>query len=109
MHEMIEDDTADVVVIGNSYMQPKYNFAPALSNQLNRPVSLVWKVHLVGPYKTLLTYLGSESFRQHRPRAIVWNFHEVDMEPMTNSRAAWPQDAMTDEAFLADVRRAVTG
>lgn len=104
---LIEDDAADVVVIGNSYMQPKYNFAPALSSTLGRPVSLVWKNHLVGPYKILLNYLGGELFKHQRPKAIVWNFHEVDMELMTDNKDAWPQDSMTDEAFLAEVKHAV--
>lgn len=104
---LIENDAPDVVVIGNSYMQPQYNFVPALSSTLGRPVSLVWKVHLVGPYKTLLTYLGGESFKRQRPKAILWNFHEVDMELLTDNKDAWPQDNMTEEAFLAEVKHAV--
>ena len=104
---LIEDDNADVVVIGNSYMQPKYNFAPALSSQLNRPVALVWKIHTVGPYRTMLNYLGSEAFKRQRPKAIVWNFHEIDMELPIDSVSAWPQDAMADDVFLGQVRSAV--
>jgi alginate O-acetyltransferase complex protein AlgJ len=104
---LIEDDTADVVVIGNSYMQPEYNFVPMLSNQLNRPIALFWKVHLVGPYKTMLNYLGSDTFRRQRPRAIVWNFHEIDMEIMPDSQSSWTENAMTGEAFLASVRQAL--
>ncbi len=104
---LIEEDSSDVVVVGNSYMQPKYNFAPALSATLNRPVGLVWKVHLVGPYKTMLNYLGSEQFRRERPKAIVWNFHEIDMELPADSQAAWTQDAMSNEAFIDAVQKAV--
>ena len=104
---LVEDDNADVVVIGNSYMQPKYNFAPALSSQLNRPVALVWKIHTVGPYRTMLNYLGGEAFKRQRPKAIVWNFHEIDMELPIDSTSAWPQDAMADDVFLSQVRSAV--
>ncbi len=104
---LVEDDHADVVVIGNSYMQPKYNFAPALASQLDRPVSLFWKFHTVGPYRTMLNYLGGDAYKRQRPKAIVWNFHEVDMELPIDSASAWPQDAMTDDVFLGQVRSAV--
>ncbi len=104
---LVEDDNADVVVIGNSYMQPKYNFAPALSSQLNRPVGLLWKIHTVGPYRTLLNYLGGDDFKRQRPKVIVWDFHEIDMELPIDSTSAWPQDAMADDAFLGQVRSAV--
>ena len=104
---LIDEDTSDVVVIGNSYMQPKYNFAAMLSNQLDRPVSLVWKVHTVGPYRTMLNYLGSDAFKKQKPKAIVWNFHEIDMELMPDSQAAWPQDFMTADSFLSNVQHAV--
>ena len=104
---LIEDDNADVVVIGNSYMQPKYNFAPALSSTINRPVGLVWKIHTVGPYRTMLNYLGSDAFKRQKPKVIVWNFHEIDMELPIDSTSAWPQDAMADDVFLGQVRAAV--
>jgi len=105
---LIEDDAADIVVIGNSFMQPMFNFTPTLSNTLNRPVSLVWKVHFVGPYRTILNYLESDMFKRQRPKAIVWNFHEADMELPTDSKDAWFQNAMTGGAFLADVKRMVS-
>jgi alginate O-acetyltransferase complex protein AlgJ len=104
---LIDDDRPDVVVVGSSYMQPKYNFAEMLSNQLNRPVGLVWKVHLVGPYKTLLSYVTSDSFKKQRPRAIVWNFLEIDMELMPDSQAALRENAMPPEAFLSELAAAV--
>jgi alginate O-acetyltransferase complex protein AlgJ len=104
---LLDDDHPDVVVVGSSYMQPKYNFAEMLSNQLNRPVELVWKVHLVGPYKTLLSYVTSESFKKQRPRVIVWNFLEIDMELMPDSQAALRENAMSADAFLTDLAAAV--
>ena len=104
---LIEDEVGDVVVIGNSYMQPRFNFSPMLSNQLDRPVELAWKSHLVGPYKTLLDYLGSKSFQQQRPRVIVWDFHEIDMEIMPDNQSVWGQNAMPADVFLASLQRAV--
>ncbi len=104
---LLDEDRPDVVVVGSSYMQPKYNFAEMLSNQLNRPVELVWRVHLVGPYKTLLGYVTSESFKRQRPRAIVWNFLEIDMELMPDLQSALRENAMPPDAFLADLAAAV--
>jgi alginate O-acetyltransferase complex protein AlgJ len=104
---LLNDDQPDVVVIGTSYMQPKYNFAEMLSNQLNRPVGLVWKIHLIGPYKTLLSYLTSESFKKKRPRVIVWNFLEIDMELMPDSQAALRENVIAPDAFLRELSAAV--
>jgi alginate O-acetyltransferase complex protein AlgJ len=104
---MLEDDTADVVVVGNSYMQPKYNFAAELSNALDRPVALNWRYHTVGPYRTLLNYLASPGFRKQRPRVIVWNFHELDLMVMPDDDASWGEDAMDAATFLDAVKKAV--
>jgi hypothetical protein len=104
---LVEEDTADVVVIGNSFMQLKYNFSPMLSNQLNRPVSLAWKVNLYGPYRTLLIYLASESFRRLRPKLIVWNFQETDLEALPDSHENWYSNAMPLQSFMAELHRAL--
>ena len=48
---LIAVDAADVVVIGNSYMQPKYGFTDTLSNLLGRPVALDWKIDRLGPLR----------------------------------------------------------
>lgn len=102
---LLEDDSADVAVVGSSYMHPNYNFAAMLSNQLNRPVSLTWKVHSYGPYKTLLEYLGSAGFKRQRPKALVLSLHEVDLVSPADSDA-W-SEPMDPAAFLAGVRRAL--
>ena len=36
---LLDDDSADTLLVGNSFMQPKYGFASMLSNQLGRPVA----------------------------------------------------------------------
>ncbi len=102
---LLEDDAADVVVVGNSFTQPKLGFAPMLSNKMNRPVGLFWKVHQFGPYQTLLGYLASESFRRKRPALIVWNFHETDVTVMPERRDVWVQNAMPAQAFLGKLKQ----
>lgn len=47
---LTEDDSADTIVVGNSYTQPKYGFSAAISAGLNRPVGLAWRVHQFGSY-----------------------------------------------------------
>lgn len=98
---------ADIVVIGSSMMQPKYNFSPMLSNTLGRPVDLLWRNHLTGPYKTLLAYLASASFKSRRPNVIIWNFLEVDMELMPDLKSVFFDNAMPPNEFLAGVAAAV--
>jgi alginate O-acetyltransferase complex protein AlgJ len=91
---LLDDVAADVVVVGNSFMQPRLGFVPMLSNKLNRPVSLYWKIHQIGPYQTLLNYLATDGFRRRRPALIVWNFHETDMTLMPDRRDGWGQNAI---------------
>lgn len=106
---LLDDEAADVVVIGNSYMQPRFGFSAMLSNQLNRPVQLVWKVHQYGPYQTLLSYFASDAFKRKKPAVIVWNFHETDMIIPSDRKDGWGQNVIAPAAFLDAVRKAVGG
>jgi len=103
---LVEDDTADVVVIGNSFVQPRYAFQTILSNQLGRPVGLAWRPNNFGAYFTMLEYLKSELFRRQRPKALVWVHLEFDMQNMANS-SSLGQNAMPPQTFLSEMRRAV--
>ncbi|MFH5923158.1 alginate O-acetyltransferase AlgX-related protein [Roseomonas xinghualingensis] len=103
---LIADDTADVAIVGNSYMEPRYGFQPVLSNQLSRPVALYWKPNNVGPFATLLQYVTSEGFRQQRPKVIAWTHLEFDIPGLPTS-SGWRQNAMSTDKFLGDLRRAV--
>ncbi len=105
---LIEDDSADMVVLGNSFAQPRYGFSAQLSNALNRPVSLVWKPNNFGAYHTLLEYLRSPLFRQQRPKALVWQHLEIDMQNLPNS-SSWGQQAMPPREFIANVQTALRG
>jgi alginate O-acetyltransferase complex protein AlgJ len=106
---LLEDDVSDTVVIGNSFMQPAYGYAATLSSELNRPVDLVWKVHQYSPYWTILSYLRSDAFKKQRPKLIVWNFEESDMETTADNSGAWGPNAMSPTSFLSDLRQLVAG
>ncbi len=97
---LLANDAADVLVMGNSYMQPAYGYASVVSEQLDRPVSLFWKVHQMSPYWTMLQYLASDVFAKQRPRLIVWNLAEGDMESAANNSGTWGSTAMPPAAFL---------
>ena len=101
---LLDDGAADVLLVGNSFMQPKYGFAPMLSNQLGRPVSLTWKVHQSSPYKTLIEALGSDQFRTQRPKLLVWDFEETDMGALPDRTDVWGPNALKIDAFLSQLR-----
>lgn len=97
----------DTAIVGNSYMQPKYGFADQVSNQLARPVALKWEVHSYGSYKIMLDYLQSTDFKENRPKLLIWDFHEIDMEFPPESKGFWHDFAMPNAVFLESVKKAV--
>jgi len=103
---LLEDDVADVALVGSSYLAPRFGFQPVLSNQLSRPVSLFWRTNNMGPFAILLEYLRSEPFRQQRPRSIVWAILEPETTTSPSSQG-WGQSAMPTAAYLAELRRVV--
>jgi alginate O-acetyltransferase complex protein AlgJ len=104
---LIAADAADTVVIGNSYMQPKYGFTAQLSNALNRPVSLFWKIDRYGPFATLTEYLASDLFKSQRPRLIVWNLRESQLEHLPDDDDFYAQNAMSPAALTAAIKAAL--
>jgi alginate O-acetyltransferase complex protein AlgJ len=104
---LLGDDAADVIVIGNSFMQPNYGFTGMLSNQLGRPVALDWKVHQYSPYWLLLNFVRSAAFKKQRPAMIVWNFEEADLATASDDSGAWGPNAMPPSAFLSGLRAAL--
>ncbi len=105
---LIDDDSADVMVVGNSFSQPRYGFQAQLSQAMNRPIALVWKPNNYGAYHTLLAYLRSPVFRQQRPKLLVWQHLEIDMQNLPNS-SSWGQNAMPPRDFIAGVQAALRG
>jgi alginate O-acetyltransferase complex protein AlgJ len=104
---LLDEDVNDVQVVGTSNVQPRFGFQPVLSNQIMRPVGLSWRPNNIGPYAALLEYVRSNDFRRQRPRAIVWNHLEADMSSLPNNQN-WQRAAMTSQAFLTELRRAVS-
>ncbi|HEY8610641.1 MAG TPA: hypothetical protein VIL69_05035 [Roseomonas sp.] len=101
---LLDDEKTDTTVVGNSFMHPRYGFSRALSYALERPVALHWQVHGNGPYRTMLNYLGGDSFRQSKPALLVWNLHEMDMEATPDRADIWRGNAMPAASFLSELR-----
>lgn len=104
---LLADDTADVLVMGNSYMQPIYGFSSVVSEQLNRPVALQWKVHQFSPYYNMLNLVKSDSFKARKPKLIIWDMEESDMETESNNPGAWGSSAMPPATFLSTLHSAL--
>jgi alginate O-acetyltransferase complex protein AlgJ len=104
---LLDNDRSDVAVVGNSFVQPKYNFAPMLSSKLGRPVTLTWQVHTFGPYRTLTDYLKGSEFRQQRPKLLVLNLLEQAINLLPSNKNAFPSGFMSVDEFLSTIRKAV--
>ena len=92
---LIDDAPAPVQVIGNSFVQPYLGFTQKLSNALDRPVTLTWNPGDVGPWATLLQYLESPDFTQHKPQVIVWQFNEGQFHLGPDAAANWNAKGVT--------------
>lgn len=64
--------SSDVVLVGSSYSIPPYGF-DFLAAALQSPVYNV-AVGSGGAKRSLERYLGSASYRDHKPRVLVWEF-----------------------------------
>lgn len=108
--ELVDDDAADVVIVGNSYMLPQFGFPQMFSNQLDRPVGLSLKAQRIGPFRIMLDYLTSSQFKgQPRPKVILWHFLEGSADQLPESREWWGDGAMPSETFIAGLRAALGG
>jgi alginate O-acetyltransferase complex protein AlgJ len=104
---LLDEDGADIVVVGNSYTVPYLNFTPMLSSQLNRPVSLAWQIGTVSPHRTLLDYLASSMFRSARPKLIVWHHLEASTEHPCDDVGWWGASAMPMPDYLSHLRQSL--
>jgi alginate O-acetyltransferase complex protein AlgJ len=104
---LVAEDRADVMALGSSFLAPEFNFSPALSAGLGRPIALEWRVANIGPYATLTGYLGSQLFRRQAPRLLVMSLLEQPMVLLPGNRAAFPEHAMSADSFLERVRQAL--
>jgi alginate O-acetyltransferase complex protein AlgJ len=102
---LLEEEGAEIVVVGNSYTVPYLNFTPMLSNQLSRPVSLAWQIGTVSPHRTLLDYLSSPMFHNARPKLVVWHHLEAGTEHPCDDAGWWGASAMPIPDYLARLRQ----
>jgi alginate O-acetyltransferase complex protein AlgJ len=105
---LTDDPQGDIVIVGSSYLQPKYNFAPALSSELKQSVQLHWRIHNVGPYRTLLEYVGGGAFKKKKPKVLIWCFLENDVEAMLDDKSVWFDMAIGGDEFLQQLTKSVT-
>jgi alginate O-acetyltransferase complex protein AlgJ len=86
---LLDSEPAPVAVVGNSFVQPYFGFPQRLSNLIDRPVSLKWNPGDVGPWFTLLQYVESAEFRATRPKVLVWQFNEAQVQNGPDAAGDW--------------------
>ena len=87
--DLLGGDPAQVLVVGNSLVQPYFGFSQKLSNALGRNVALTWNPGNVGPWQTMLDAVESNSFKANKPKVIVWQFNEAQLEQGPSAADAW--------------------
>jgi len=101
-----DDAGSDVALAGNSFTMPLFGFTPALSAALGRPISLFMRAGNFGHWKMLTEYLSGPIFRNTRPRLLIWQLLEGNMEHMPDQRGYFGANAMAAAEFLRVVRQA---
>lgn len=97
-----------VIVVGNSFVQPYLGFPQKLSNALGQPVGLTWNPGDISPWKTLLDAVASADFAHGKPKVLVWQFNEARMETGPGSTTAWEAgSAMPASAWRTKLRTAL--
>lgn len=86
---LLDGAPPQVIVVGNSFVQPYLGFPQKLSNALNQPVGLTWNPGNISPWKTLLDAVSNPEFARHKPKVVVWQFNEARMETGLDSTQAW--------------------
>ena len=86
---LLDSAPANVLVVGNSFVQPYLGFPQKLSNALGQPVGLTWNPGNISPWKTMLDAVEGASFAQHKPHVIVWQLNEARLETSPDSADAW--------------------
>lgn len=105
---LLDEEPAEIHVVGNSFVQPYLGFPQKLSQNLNRPVSLTWKPGNVGPWVTVLQYLESDDYVQTKPRVVFLQLNEPRMYAGPDAKDAWDAESiMTYAAWRDRVKAAV--
>jgi alginate O-acetyltransferase complex protein AlgJ len=106
--DLLDSGPSQVLVVGNSFVQPYLGYSQKLSNVLGQPVQLTWNPGNVGPWKTFLDAVESPGFAQHKVKVIVWQFNEAQLENSLDSADSWdPKSLMTAAAWRNRVTAAL--
>lgn len=105
---LLDDARADIVLVGPSFLEPRYSYHHVVSNQIGRPVALSWRPNTTGPWGILLEYLRSVEFRTQRPRALVWHLLEINMAVGPNA-SDWGRFSRPAPQWRDELRRLVGG
>lgn len=86
---LLDANPPQVQVVGNSFVQPYLGYPQKLSEALAQPVGLTWNPGNIGPWTTLLDAVESPGFSQHKPKVIVWQFNEAQIENALDAADSW--------------------
>ncbi|OLL32578.1 hypothetical protein BTH42_06050 [Burkholderia sp. SRS-W-2-2016] len=95
---LLDSAAPQVQVIGNSFVQPYLGYTQKLSNALGQPVGLTWNPGNVGPWKTFVDYVETPAFAQHKPKVIVWQFNEAQLENELDAASSWDAQSLMSTA-----------
>jgi alginate O-acetyltransferase complex protein AlgJ len=105
---LLDSAPSQVMVVGNSFVQPYLGFSQKLSNALGQPVALTWNPGNIGPWKTFLDAVESSGFAQQKVKVIVWQFNEAQMENALDSADSWdPKSLMPANTWRSRVTAAL--
>lgn len=105
---LLDSAPSQVMVVGNSFVQPYLGFSQKLSNALGQPVALTWNPGNIGPWKTFLDAVESSGFAQQKVKVIVWQFNEAQMEQSLDSADSWdPKSLMPANTWRSRVAAAL--
>lgn len=105
---LLESAPAQVLVVGNSFVQPYLGFPQKLSNAIGQPVSLTWNPGNISVWKTMLDAVEGQDFKRNKPKLIVWQFNEARLESSPDAADAWdPQSLMPAATWRSRMRAAL--
>jgi alginate O-acetyltransferase complex protein AlgJ len=106
---LLDSEPAPVAVVGNSFVQPYFGFPQRLSNMIDRPVSLKWNPGDIGPWFSFLQYVESAEFSTNRPKFLVWQFNEAQVQNGPDAAGDWaPQSILSPADWRSRVSSAVS-
>ena len=83
---LLDDDTATIHVMGNSFVQPYWGFSQRISNQVQTGTALTWNAGNVGQWAIALKHANEQLKGQRKPSVLVWQMNEaqVHIGPQTS-------------------------